>query len=295
MELIQPYPLEDIVHIRGVDHPESIAVGPLGEAYTTGTGGQVYRVDLVTNTVQQFASTAPRRTCGQAVDADGNLYIADCSTDGKVIRITPDGQEEVYARAPGGRPFVGTNYPVFDCQGNLYLSDAGTYRDIVDGCIYKIAPGGGEAALWYPHALATPNKMALDAPGTFLYFCESHGIARIAINPDGSAGAFERLIHTPYLVPHGLAFDEAGRLWFPSYRPDSLWYFDIAAGRLHLVVEDWMGEALRGPTNLNFAGPDRDILLLSSLDNLVIHRFDKLGARGISLNHPKITRYELPC
>jgi len=63
--------------IRGVDHPESIGVGPKGEAYTTGTGGQVYRLNLETNTAEIFASTTPRRMLGQAVDADGNLYCAE--------------------------------------------------------------------------------------------------------------------------------------------------------------------------------------------------------------------------
>ncbi len=51
----------NIVHIRRVDHPESISVGPKGEAYTCGTGGQVYRLNLENNTGEQFASTAPRR------------------------------------------------------------------------------------------------------------------------------------------------------------------------------------------------------------------------------------------
>ena len=288
MEPVKPYKIENIVHIGGVDHPESISVGPQGEAYTTGTGGQVYRINLDTNTVEQFASTSPRRTLGQAVDADGNLYLADCSSQGKVSRITPEGKETTYALAPAGKWFVGTNYPVFDSHGNLYLSDAGDYTDAVNGTIYKIPPGGGEAHLWYPEPIHMPNKMALDAEEGFLYFTESHGIARIAINPDGSAGAFERVVHTPYLVPHGIAVDEDGRLWFPSYRPDSVWTFDPETRRLHLFVQDWMGEALRGPTNLNFAGPSRDVLLVSSLDNLVVHRFDNVGVRGIRLNHPKI-------
>ena len=34
MTSIGPYRLGDIVHIRGVDHPESISGGPKGEAYT---------------------------------------------------------------------------------------------------------------------------------------------------------------------------------------------------------------------------------------------------------------------
>ena len=49
-----------IVHVRGVDHPESLAVGPRGELYTTGTGCQVFRVDVATNRAEQFATTASR-------------------------------------------------------------------------------------------------------------------------------------------------------------------------------------------------------------------------------------------
>lgn len=110
--MIEPYDKHNIIHIRGVDHPESISIGPNGEAYTTGTGCQVYRVDLETNTAEQFAATE-NRCLGQAVDADGNLYCADC-VDGEVLRITPGGQIDTYATGPGGKPFVCTNYPAFD-------------------------------------------------------------------------------------------------------------------------------------------------------------------------------------
>ena len=44
--MVQPFDKKKIVHIGGVDHPESLSVGPYGEVYTTGTGCQVYRVDL---------------------------------------------------------------------------------------------------------------------------------------------------------------------------------------------------------------------------------------------------------
>ena len=82
------YDLNLIEHIRGVDHPESIGIGPSGEAYTTGTGCQVYRVDLENNAVQQFATTESR-CLGSAVDAVGNLYVAH--TAGDVLQITPAG------------------------------------------------------------------------------------------------------------------------------------------------------------------------------------------------------------
>ncbi len=288
MTLVAPYNLKDIIHIRGVDHPESISVGPRGEAYTTGTGGQVYRLDLETNAAEQFASTAPRRMLGQAVDAGGNLYCAD--TTGKVIRIAPDGTETTYATGPGGRAFLCTNYPAFDRDGNLYVSDSGDWSDQINGHLYKIPPDGGEARLWYPEPVDTPNAIALDADERFLYFVETFGssIARVAIEPDGSAGAFERVVHMPRHIPDGIAFDEDGRLWIACHRPDAIHAFDLASRKLTLFAEDWKGEKLRGPTDVAFAGPNRDILLAASLDNLVVHRFDNTGVCGLQLNHPRL-------
>jgi gluconolactonase len=287
MTTIAQYRSEDIRHISGVDHPESIGIGPDGTAYTTGTGCQVYRIDLATNTAEQFATTA-ERCLGSAVDLDGNLYLAH--TAGNVLKVTPAGQISVYATGPSGKPFLCTNYPAFDREGNMYLSDSGDWSRTVNGHIYKIPPGGGEARLWYPEPVDTPNAIALDADEQFLYFVETYGnsIARIAIQADGSAGAFERVVHLPRHIPDGIAFDDQGRLWIACHRPDKICCFDLNSRRLTTFAEDWEGEALRGPTDAAFAGPNRDILLAASLDNLVVHRFDSVGVRGLKLNHPKL-------
>ena len=287
MTPIEPYKLDEIGHIRGVDHPESISVGPKGEAYTTGTGCQVYRLDLETNTAEQFARTEAR-CLGQVVDAGGNLYVAHIA--GNVLKITPNGQISEYASAPLSGKFLCTNYPAFDKSGNMYLSDSGDWSGSINGQIYKILPGSGEAQLWYPEPVDTPNAIALDAQERFLYFVETFGssIARIAIESDGSAGAFERVIHMPRHIPDGIAFDDRGRLWIACHRPDVIYVFDLTSRRLELFAEDWRGEALRGPTDVAFAGPDRDILLAASLDNLVVHRFDNTGVRGLKLNHPSL-------
>jgi gluconolactonase len=283
------YDLSKIVHIGGVDHPESISVGPQGEAYTTGTAGQIYRLDLQMNTAKQYASTSPRRVLGQAVDAAGNLYCADCS-DGQVIRISPTGEETRYATGPDGQRFLCANYPAFDHKGCMYLSDSGDWSEEVNGRIYRIRPGGGSAELWYREPVDTPNAIALDAEERHLYFVETFGnsIARIAIKPDGSAGNFERVLHMPRHIPDGIAFDEEGRLWIACHRPDAVYVFDLRSRRWELFAEDWKGEELRGPTDVAFAGPNRDVLLAASLDNLVIHRFDNVGVRGLRLNNPKL-------
>ena len=283
----QTYDVEKIVHIRGVDHPESIGIGPQGEAYTTGTGCQVYRIDLAANTAEQFASTEAR-CLGQAVDIDGNLYAAH--TGGDVLQITPAGEISVYATGPGGRRFVCTNYPAFDRSGNMHLSESGDWSGALNGHLYKIPPGGGEAVLWYPQPVDTPNAIALDAEERYLYFVETFGssIARVAIRDNGSAGDLERVVHMPRHIPDGIAFDVEGRLWIGCHRPDAIYVFDLAERRLHLFAEDWKGESLRGPTDVAFGGPERDILLAASLDNLVVHRFDGVEAQGLKLNYPRI-------
>lgn len=287
--MFQRMNLDALIPIRGLDHPESIAVGPQGEAYTTGTGGQVYRINLETNVGEQFATTAPRRVLGQAVDADGNLYCAVAS-GGNVIRLTPDGHESVYATGPGGRPFQCPNYPAFDRAGNLYLSDSGDWSHYANGAIYRIPPGGGEAQRWYPDAVDTPNAIALDAEERQLYVVETFGsaIAAITIGADGQAGDYVRLVHMPRHLTDGLAVDEAGRIWIGCHRPDAIYIFDPHSRRLELFAEDWTGARLRSPTDVAFAGPNRDILLAASLNSLTAHRWDNPGTRGLRLNHPKL-------
>ena len=286
--MVKPYDKHDIVHIWGVDHPESISVGPAGEVYTTGTGCQVYRVDLEANAAEQFATT-PARCLGQAVDADGNLYAAHCG-GGEVLKIAPDGRIGEYAKGPNGRDLVCANYPAFDKAGNMYLSESGDWSGEINGHIHRIRPGCCEAELWYPQPVDTPNAIALDAEERYLYFVETFGagIARIAIEADGLAGAFERVVHMPRHVPDGIAFDTERRLWIACHRPDAIYCFDLETRRLELLVDDWMGEALRGPTDIAFAGPNRNIMLAASLDNLCIHRMDNTGVRGLALNHPRV-------
>ena len=141
----------------------------------------------------------------------------------------------------------------------MYLSESGDWSGAINGRLYKIPPGGGEVQLWYSEPVDTPNAIALDAEERNLYFVETFGsgIARIPIEADGSAGELERVLHMPRHVPDGIAFDTEGRLWIACHRPDAVYIFDLQSNRLTLFAEDWMGEALRGPTDVAFAGPNR--------------------------------------
>ena len=290
-DTLQPYDLASIGHID-VDHNESISVGPRGEAYTTGfVTCRVFRLDLATNTAQAFATTAPRRVLGQVVDADGNLYCAQPDTPGsQIVKITPEGTQSVYSRGPAGRGFMSANTPVFDRSGNMYVSDTGSWSKKIDGHICKIRPGGGEAEVWTSRPIDTPNGIAIDPEEKFIYYVETWGnsIARVAIREDGTSGDVERVLHMPRHIPDGVAFDEEGRLWIAVHRPDKICVFDLTIRRLEDFADDWQGEALRGPCHVAFAGPNREVLLASSLDKATVHRFDSPGVRGLKLNNPKL-------
>lgn len=285
--MVLKYCLEQVVHIRGIDHPESIGVGPDGVAFSTGTGCQVYRLNLEEDSFSQIASTEGR-CLGSAVDADGNLYLGH--TAGNVLKIDIEGKQTIYATGPDGQNFECANYPTFDRQGHLYLSDSGDWSNSVNGHIYRIPPGGGEARLWFSEPVNTPNAVALDAEENYLYFVETFAssVSRIRIEEDGSAGQLERVVHMPHHVPDGIAFDESGRLWIACHRPDRICVLDLVADQLEVFADDWRGHYLRGPTDVAFAGENRDILLASSLDNLVIHRFPGVDVRGLKLNYPKL-------
>jgi sugar lactone lactonase YvrE len=228
---------------------------------------------------------------GQVVDADGNIYCAEPEGPGsKITRVSPNGKTSVYSTGPGGGSFMSANTPAFDRHGNMYLSDTGSWSQTIDGRIYKIPPGGGAAQLWFAEPVDTPNGIAIDGEEKYLYFVETWGnsIARIAIKKDGSAGDFERVVHMPRHVPDGIAFDDEGRLWIACDRPDAIYVFDVRTRRFEVFAEDWQGGGIRGVDHVAFAGPQRDILLASSVDRPRVHRFNHPGARGLRLNNPKL-------
>ncbi len=55
--------------------------------------------------------------------------------------ISPKGRVVTYCDGAADEPFVMPNYPVFDKQGNLYVSDSGKWKEN-NGKIIKIKPGG---------------------------------------------------------------------------------------------------------------------------------------------------------
>jgi gluconolactonase len=271
--------------VAGLDHPEGLAWGADGHLYAGGEAGQLYRVDVEAGSAMEIASTGGY-LLGLALDGQGHVYGCD-QVRQEVVRIRlSDGSIASYARGTAESPMRVPNWLVFDRGGHLYVSDSGEWN-ADDGLIYKIGPAGA-AAVWSRGACRYTNGMALNRAETHLYVVESllPGVSRLAIAQDGSAGDYEVVVELPRTVPDGLAFAEDGTLFISCYAPDRI-YALSPAGHLEMIAEDPQRFTLASPTNLAFAGSDRDLLVVANLAAYHLAAA-RLGVRGAPLNYPRL-------
>lgn len=269
-----------------LDHPEGVAWGPDGKVYAGGEEGQVYRFGLTASTCDEFARVPGGFILGMAHDADGNVYACDEKL-ACVNKITPDGKISVYSDGNDRQKMRVPNYPVFDDNGNLYVSDSGDFGE-KNGFIWRIAPGGA-AEIWDTSANGFTNGMCMSEKGDALYVVESSPplISRLEINADGSPGARDVVVELPRQVPDGVALDVDGNLYIGLFNPNIIYKYDTNRGELMTLYDDWEQLHLLAPTNVAFGGSDMKTLLIASLCGWSIHAA-KVDVSGLPVRYPKI-------
>ena len=119
--------------------------------------------------------------------------------------------------APGETTFIGigsklagdlhlVDSPVFDRQGNLYVTFSGTRGERVGTSLFRIAPTQVREAL--PAEILNPTSLAVDREGRLYVSSRFEGTV-YRVRPDGSAEVFA----TDLGIPCGLAFGPDGRLY----------------------------------------------------------------------------------
>jgi uncharacterized protein (TIGR03437 family) len=183
---------------------------------------------------------------GVAVDANGNVYVADPSNN-IVERFVPGGQLTVVAGngiagfSGDGGPAVNASLDVpagvaVDSAGNLYISDTGNnrIRKVSGGTITTVAGNGiygfsGDGGPATSASLYVPTGVAVDSAGNF-YIADYYnnrvrkvsggtimtvaGNGAAGFSGDGGAATSASLkLSNVSGVPNGVAVDSAGNLY----------------------------------------------------------------------------------
>ncbi len=234
-----------------LDHPEGIAVHRDGSIWCGGERGQIYRIEADGSAMEQVAQAEGGFSHGMAFDADDNLYVCDLKHAAVMKLDTKSGVLERFADGADGRGMSICNYPAFDSEGRLYVSDSHAFKEPGPG-IFRFSPdGSGE--LWYGEPVNFANGLALGPDGRHLYVAETFGNAvfRIPIQEDGSAGTRQEVASLPGALPDGLAFDAEGNLYVGCYEPSQVLRV-TPEGTVECLIRDVEAHLLCHPTNLAF-------------------------------------------
>jgi sugar lactone lactonase YvrE len=228
--------------------PSGTAEDASGNVYVADQSNAAIRKITLQQAVSTFAgghpgfknangtSAAFNSPTGVAVDANGNVYVADAGNN-RIRKITPQGDVSTFAGSGGRGSADGDtttamfNQPgalAFDAGGNLYVADRGNnlIRKVTpNGVVSTFAGSGAPGAVNGKGAAASFNSPAgitVDANGN-VYVGDSNNNLIRKITPDGTVSTYAgtgvagKANGSPktatFNSPQGVAIDTFGRLF----------------------------------------------------------------------------------
>ena len=249
--------------------PDGIAFDAQGDVYVAETRGhRVSRIDaagaisVVAGTgVQGFGGDGGLATAalldsptGIALDAGGNLYIAD-SHNHRVRRVdassglisTFAGSGTIGSAGDGGPALAASlDLPTalaIDRDGNLYIADARSHRvrrvDASSGLMSTVVGNGiegfgGDGGLATAASLDSPSGLAVNAAGD-LFLADSHNqrLRRV----QAATGIITTVAGPATLkLPRGVTVDAAGNLYVADVRMQQVRRIDAVTGAITSVA-----------------------------------------------------------
>jgi sugar lactone lactonase YvrE len=263
------------VAATGFKGPEGVVVDRDGNVYGGGTDGVVRKL-APDGRVTEFARTGGR-PAGMALDRRGNLFVCDVGKNA-VLKITRDGDVSLFADQAGTVKLCLPNFPVFDADGNLYVTNSTDHplsgmedvaaeirNPVPNGALVRLRPDGrGEVAAT---GLYFANGAAIDQREEYVYVLQStrNNCVRIAMRRDGTHGQPEQYGEDLGGLPDGMAFDAEGYMIVTLPMNNRLVVVD-PTGKVSALVDDPEGKTLLAPTNCAFGGPNFDDLFIAHIE-----------------------------
>ncbi|MGE0827450.1 MAG: SMP-30/gluconolactonase/LRE family protein [Candidatus Binatia bacterium] len=282
------------VAATGFKGPEGVTVDREGNVYGGGTDGVIRKLSP-DGKVTEFARTGGR-PAGMALDRRGNLFVCDVGK-AAVLKVTPGGDVSIFADRAGDLRLCLPNFPVFDAEGNLYVSNSTDHQlsgmedvmaeirtPVPKGALVRLRPDGrGEVVTT---GLYFANGTAIDPQESAVYVLQSttHNCVRIPLRKDGTHGPVEVFGEDLGGLPDGMAFDAEGFMIVTLPMMNRLVVLD-PQGTLSMLLDDPEGKKTQGPTNCAFGGPQFDDLFIAHLEADHVAKV-ALGRRG----HPLYDR-----
>lgn len=194
---------------------------------------------------------------GLAVDAAGNVYVAD-AVNGAIDKVAPDGTMTTFVGA--GQGLVEPEALAFGPDGNLYVADPGA------SAISRVAPSGSVSKFV---SAELPFAIAFDRSGN-LYVSSGSGSAIARIAPDGNISNYGNVDLPTHA--QGLAVDAGGNLYYAGI--DLAGVVKIAPdGTATVLVDDTLDQTvplLEAPVGVVLDSSNH--LVIADSDSNVVYR-----------------------
>jgi gluconolactonase len=259
----------------GFKGPEGVTVDREGNVYGGGTDGVIRKLSP-DGKVTEFARTGGR-PAGMAFDRQGNLFVCDVGKAG-VLKVSLSGAVSLFADQAGTMRLPLPNFPVFDAEGNLYVSNSTDHvltdiaqvmeeirNPVPKGTLARFRPDGrGEVVAT---GLYFANGIAIDPKEEAVYVLQStqNNCVRVTMHKDGTHGKPEVFGENLGGLPDGMAFDAGGYMIVTLPMINRLVVLD-PNGKLSILLDDPEGKKTQGPTNCAFGGPNFDDLYIAHLE-----------------------------